>query len=127
VFEGIIQKVPAISDFSARFLESASYNLLWQSYVQTGEEIWEEAVGLGWFFGTYRGRHVIHHDGSDPGFDSTLAIVPAEDAAVVVLANANTAAVGNVTDAALDVLVGVEPQLPKSHRSRCPSGPHWRL
>jgi CubicO group peptidase (beta-lactamase class C family) len=96
-----------------QIVQSESYNLLWQSYVQTGEEIWEEAVGLGWFFGTYRGRQVVHHGGSDPGFGSELVIVPAEDAAVVVLANANTAAIGSVTDAALDVLLGVEPQVPK--------------
>jgi CubicO group peptidase (beta-lactamase class C family) len=97
-----------------RILQPESYNLLWQTYVQTGEETWGEAVGLGWFFGTYRGRHIIHHDGSDPGFSSELVIVPAEDAAVVVVANANTAAIESVTDAALDVLLGVEPQVPKS-------------
>ncbi len=95
-----------------QILQPESYNLLWQPYVQTGEETWAEAVGLSWFFGTYRGRRVIHHGGSDPGFDSDFVMVPDEDAAVVVLANTNTAAIGSVTDAALDVLLGVEPQLP---------------
>jgi CubicO group peptidase (beta-lactamase class C family) len=94
-------------------VQSESYRVLWQSYVQTGKEIWEEAVGLSWFLGSYRGRRVIHHGGSDPGFGSQLVVVPEEDAAVVVLANANTAAVECVTDAALDVLLGGEPEVPK--------------
>jgi CubicO group peptidase (beta-lactamase class C family) len=96
-----------------QIIQSASYNLLWQSYVQTGEKVWEEVVGLSWFLGTYRGHRMINHAGDDPGFDSELVIVPAEDAAVVVLANANSVAVGNITTAALDVLLGAEPQGPK--------------
>ncbi len=96
-----------------QILQSDSYNLLWQVYMQTGEEIWEEAVGLGWFFGTYRGRRVIHHGGSDPGFESDIVLMPEEEAAVVVLANSNTAPIGSLTDACLDFLLGVEPQAPK--------------
>jgi CubicO group peptidase (beta-lactamase class C family) len=94
-------------------LQSESYNLLWEAYMQTGEEIWEEAVGLGWFFGTYRGRRVIHHGGSDPGFESDIVLMPEEDAAVVIMANSNTAPVGSLTDACLDILLGIEPQLPR--------------
>lgn len=108
-----------------QIVQAESYNQLWHPYMQTGEEIWTEAVGLGWFFGTYRGHPVIHHGGSDPGFGAELVFVPAEDAAVVVLANANMAAIGSVTDAALDLLLGLEPQTPKPP-SRCPSVPHWR-
>jgi CubicO group peptidase (beta-lactamase class C family) len=96
-----------------QILQPESYNLLWQPYVRTDEEGWEEAVGLSWFFGTYRGRRVIHHDGDDPGFESNVVLVPEEDAAVVVLANSHTAPIGSITDAALDVLLGVEPQVPK--------------
>ncbi len=96
-----------------QILQSESYNLLWQPYVRTDEEGWEEAVGLSWFFGTYRGRRVIHQDGDDPGFVSNVVLVPEEDAAVVVLANSRPAPIGSITDAALDVLLGVEPQVPK--------------
>jgi len=94
-------------------LQPESYNLLWQPYVQTGRKGWGEAVGLSWFLGSYRGRRVVHHGGSDPGFGSQLVMVPEEDAAVVVLANANTAAVECVTEAALEVLLGGAPQAPK--------------
>ncbi len=95
-------------------LQPERYHLLWHPYVQTGETGWGEAVGLSWFLGSYRGRPVIHHGGSDPGFGAELVLLPGEDAAVVVLANANTTAIGSVTDAALDVLLGLEPQMPKS-------------
>jgi CubicO group peptidase (beta-lactamase class C family) len=95
-----------------RILQAESYTRLWHPYVATGEEIWEEAVGLGWMLGTYRGHAVIHHGGSDPGFSGEIVLVPAENSGVVVLANANTAAVGHVTDAALDLLLGFAPALP---------------
>jgi hypothetical protein len=70
-------------------------------------------VGLSWFFGTHRGRPIVHHGGSDPGFGAQVVLVPAEDAAVVVLTNDNTAGNGVVTDAALDVVFGGEAQVPK--------------
>jgi CubicO group peptidase (beta-lactamase class C family) len=96
-----------------QILQPGSYSLLWQPYAQPGEEIWEEAVGLSWFLGTYRGRRVINHAGSDPGFGSDFVMIPREDAAVVLLANSNTAPLGSVMEAALDVLLGEEPRAPK--------------
>jgi CubicO group peptidase (beta-lactamase class C family) len=96
-----------------QILQPGSYSLLWQPYAQPGEEVWEEAVGLSWFLGTYRGRRVINHAGSDPGFGSDFVMIPEENAAVVVLANSNTAPLGSVIEAALDILLGAEPQSPK--------------
>jgi CubicO group peptidase (beta-lactamase class C family) len=96
-----------------QIVQPESYDLLWHPYVQTGDEGWEEVVGLSWFFGHHRGRPIIHHGGSDPGFNSHLVLIPAEDVAVVVLSNDNTAANGVVTDAAVDILLGLEPQEPQ--------------
>ncbi|HSH83214.1 MAG TPA: serine hydrolase, partial [Herpetosiphonaceae bacterium] len=96
-----------------RIVQRETHNLLWHPSVRTGEEGLEEAVGLSWCLGTYRSRRVIHHGGRDPGFGAEITLVPDEDAAVVVLANSNTAAIGHTTDAVLDVLLGVEPKLPK--------------
>jgi CubicO group peptidase (beta-lactamase class C family) len=93
-------------------LQPQSYNQLWHNHVQTGATTWNEAVGLSWFFGTYRGHSIIHHGGSDPGFGTELVLFPDQGDAIIVLANSNTAAVGAVTDAALDLLLGLEPQLP---------------
>jgi CubicO group peptidase (beta-lactamase class C family) len=94
-------------------LQPESYNLLWHPYAQPGEEVWEEAIGLSWFLGTYRGRRVINHAGSDPGFGSDFVLIPEENAAVMVLANSNTAPLGGVMEAALDILLGEEPRMPK--------------
>jgi CubicO group peptidase (beta-lactamase class C family) len=96
-----------------QILQPASYNQLWHAYVQTGETGWEEAAGLSWFLGTYRGHPVISHGGSDPGFGTDLVMIPDQRAAVIVLANSNTATFGPMTDAALDLLLGLEPQAPK--------------
>jgi CubicO group peptidase (beta-lactamase class C family) len=92
-----------------QILQPGSYNLLWQLYAQPGEEVWEEAVGLSWFLGTYRGRRVINHAGSDLGFGSDFVMLPEENAAVMVLVNSNTAPLGSIIDAAFDVLLGLAP------------------
>lgn len=97
----------------AQILRPESYDLLWRRYVETGEQVWTEAVGLSWQFGAYRGSRTIHHSGSDPGFSSELVILPDQDSAVVVFVNANSAATGIVCDAALDLLLGLEPEPPK--------------
>lgn len=96
-----------------RILQPASYDLLWHRYVETGEVTWDEAVGLSWAFGTYKGHPTIHHGGSDPGFNTELVLLPEENAAVIVLANSYSSAVGKTTDAALDMLLGFDPETPK--------------
>jgi CubicO group peptidase (beta-lactamase class C family) len=96
-----------------QILQPESYSMLWHPHAQPGEEVWEEAIGLSWFLGTYRGHRVINHAGSDPGFGSDFVMVPDQDAAVVVLANSNTAPLGSIIEASLDLLLGLEPQAPK--------------
>ncbi|HYN88415.1 MAG TPA: serine hydrolase, partial [Ardenticatenaceae bacterium] len=96
----------------ARILRPATWERMWEEQARTGEEGWNEAIALGWFFGAYRGRRVISHGGSDPGFQAEFILVPDEDTAVVVLGNANTAAVWLTSDAVLDLLFGIEPQAP---------------
>jgi CubicO group peptidase (beta-lactamase class C family) len=93
-----------------QLVQPESYDLLWQPAVPTGDSGWGEAVGLSWFFGHHRGHPIIHHGGSDPGFGSQLVLLPEQDAAVVVLANDNGAGNGIITDAAVDLLLGLEPQ-----------------
>lgn len=96
-----------------QIVQPESYNLLWQPYAQPGEEGWEEGMGLSWFLGSYRGRRVINHAGSDPGFGADFVMLPEAEAAVMVLTNSNTAPLTSVIEAALDVLLGEEPQRPK--------------
>lgn len=96
-----------------RMLESPSHAELWRPHAHMNEHGWFEAAALGWFPGTYRGRRVVHHDGSDPGFETTLVLLRDDAMAVVVLANANTAPLRAITEAALDLLLGLEPLPPK--------------
>lgn len=98
---------------SNRILQPGSYDLLWAEYAQEMEDDQVESVGLGWFIRTHRGRRVIHHGGADPGFETTFAMLPDDGVAIVILANSNTAPVGSLAEAALDVLLGFKPQAPK--------------
>ena len=96
-----------------QLVSPAGHDLLWHPAVRIGKGGRQEAVGLSWFCGTYRGRRVISHGGSDPGFGADLVFLPDEDAAVIVLVNANTASFAGLTDPALDLLLGDTPAVPQ--------------
>lgn len=82
--------------------------------METGEKVWVEAAGLSWFFGSYGGYEVIHHGGSDPGFQAELVLIPARGDAVIAMTNSNTAGAAEVVDATLDWLLGLESKPSKS-------------
>ncbi|ACQ81984.1 beta-lactamase [Beutenbergia cavernae DSM 12333] len=95
----------------APFLSAASREAMWRPQLATG---WSDRAGsmaTGWFVGTYRGHRVVSHEGEDPGFNAYWALLPDVRGAVVVLANANTAPVLGLGDAALDVVLGVEQEV----------------
>ena len=94
-------------------LGAAGYDLLWHRYAQAEEGDPSEFAGLGWFLGTYKGQRMISHGGSDTGFDTTFVLLPEEGIGVVVLANTLPAPVSQIREAALDVLLGFEPRMPK--------------
>jgi tetratricopeptide (TPR) repeat protein len=71
--------------------------------------VFHEEIALGWFWGKHRGYAVVNHSGEDPGFNTSLAMVPERGVGVVVVANSNTAPTFSLTKAALDVLLGEEP------------------
>lgn len=96
-----------------RILRETTYATLWQPVAVTGEETWAEKSCLGWFRGTYRERPVVHHGGSDPGYFADKILLPEEQLGVIVMANAYCAPAWGVTDAALDLMLGLEPTLPK--------------
>ncbi len=80
---------------------------MWTRVAPVGRSPWMEAVGLGWFLGTYRGHRTVSHSGADPGFLSKLVLLPEQRTGVVVLANSNTAPISAVLTAALDLALGV--------------------
>ena len=75
----------------------------------TGWDGLNEQISLGWFWGPHGPHRTVNHSGDDPGFLSSLAIVPDLRAGVAVLANCNTAPTSTITKAILDVLDGQDP------------------
>jgi CubicO group peptidase (beta-lactamase class C family) len=95
------------------FVSETGHAALWHPEVVTGEQGWDEVRCLGWGRGTYRGHPVVHHSGSDPGYFADLVLLPELQAGVVVMANAYCATAWGITDAALDLLLGLAPALPR--------------
>ncbi len=93
-----------------KILDPASYDLLWKPWFKIGGEDSEDAVGLSWFLGSHRGEKTISHGGGDTGFNSYLILVPERSSAVVVMCNYIPAPVRYLGEAALDMLLGFEPE-----------------
>ena len=80
---------------------------MWKSWFKTGEE---SSVGLSWFLDKYRGDATVGHAGGDTGFSSNLLMLPGRYVAVIVLCNLNSAPIFRISNAALDILLGDEPE-----------------
>jgi CubicO group peptidase (beta-lactamase class C family) len=93
-----------------KILEPASFDLLWKPWFKIGAEDSEDAVGLSWFLGSHKGKKTISHGGGDTGFNTYLILLPARSAAVVVLCNYIPAPIRYLGEAALDMLLGFEPE-----------------
>jgi CubicO group peptidase (beta-lactamase class C family) len=93
-----------------QILKSSSYDVLWKSWFKTGGDKSLDSVGLSWFLREYRGEKSVGHGGGDMGFNTYLVILPEKSMAAVVLCNFIPAPVGYVTNAALDTLLGFEPE-----------------
>lgn len=68
---------------------------------------------MSWFVQSYRGHHMLRHDGEDVGFQTDLALLPEQDLAVTVLTNTIPGPVNAMTHAIVDLLLGIEPEFPK--------------
>ena len=82
---------------------------MWQPVVPVGDSPWEEAAGLGWSVGGYRGHRALSHSGADPGFGSKIVLMPERRIGVVLLANSNTVPTGPLGRAALDIALARAP------------------
>ena len=96
-----------------RVLRATSFEQLWHPVKETGPKYPDESVGLSWFIDTYRGQRRIRHDGVDTGFQSDLVILPDQSMAVIALANTIPAPTNMITDAIVDILLGLEPNIPR--------------
>jgi CubicO group peptidase (beta-lactamase class C family) len=93
-----------------KILEPASYDLLWKPWFKIGGEDSDNAVGLSWFIGSHRGEKTISHGGGDTGFNTYLILLPERSSAVVVLCNYIPAPIRYLSEAAVDILLGFEPE-----------------
>jgi len=93
-----------------QILRSSSYDVLWKPWFRIGGEASRDAVGLSWFLGEHRGERSVGHGGGDVGFNTYLTILPEKSMAVVVLCNFIPAPVSYISKAALDILLGFEPE-----------------
>ena len=96
-----------------RILPATSFEQLWRPGQPTGPTHPNEFVGLSWFIDDYRGHRRIRHDGADVGFQSDLILLPDQSLAVIVLANTIPAPLNIVTNVIVDLLLGLEPELPQ--------------
>lgn len=87
-----------------RILKSATYDLMWKP---PGEQF--PQIGISWFLGKYREQPVVSHSGGDTGFVSNLVILPEKKIAVVMMSNYDRAPLRLITNAALDVALGLKP------------------
>jgi CubicO group peptidase (beta-lactamase class C family) len=87
-----------------RILKSSTLDAMWKP---AGEQ-WHQ-VGISWFLGEYKGHATIGHSGGDVGFVSNLLLVPDKSIAVVMMSNFDRAALKPLTNAALDVALGLKP------------------
>ena len=66
-----------------------SYDAAWTIYSETPFPPPETSYGFGWQIGDHAGEQVVGHSGIDIGYNSFLAMLPAQSAAVIVMTNFN--------------------------------------
>jgi len=94
-----------------RILRSSSYDILWApATLNNGKKT---NVGLSWFIGEHNENRTISHQGADPGFTSYFVMLPEKSIAVIGLCNCHFAPITEITFMVLDIVLGLEPRLPK--------------
>jgi CubicO group peptidase (beta-lactamase class C family) len=88
-----------------RILKPSTYDLMWKP---AGEQF--PQIGISWFLNKYREHAVVMHSGGDTGFVSNLVLIPERKIAVVMMSNYDRAPLRAITNAALDVVLGLTPE-----------------
>lgn len=87
-----------------RILKSSTYDLMWKPPAQQFQQI-----GISWFLAKHKELMVVRHSGGDTGFVSNLVLLPEKRVAVVMMSNYDRAPLSLITNAALDVALGLKP------------------
>jgi CubicO group peptidase (beta-lactamase class C family) len=95
-----------------RILTKATLDRMWRAARQIaspGPDERREAIGLSWFLGEHRGKRIVSHGGGDTGYVTDLVLIPEGRKAVVWMANVDWMDHDPLTNASLDVLMGLTP------------------
>jgi serine beta-lactamase-like protein LACTB, mitochondrial len=108
---GLISSADDMAKFAAAMLadslvKPATRELMWTVAKPTGGK--PSHYGLGWFITDKFGVHLVGHTGGQQGTDTTLLLVPARRAAVVVLANMDDVNTTPIAEEVLRVLLDVD-------------------
>ncbi|MCP4221160.1 MAG: beta-lactamase family protein [bacterium] len=92
-----------------KILDAASYDILQHPRVKIGaDSSARNHIGLSWFLKEYKGEKTVGHSGSDAGFMTNFVMLPGKSVAVVVMANTMPAPIEEITNTALDIILGHE-------------------
>jgi len=86
-----------------RILKDSTYDVMWKPATDASQG---RRVGISWFLLDHKGQTVVMHGGSDDGFLTLVAFVPAHKAGVVVMTNTDSAPVFDIGMKALDMALG---------------------
>jgi CubicO group peptidase (beta-lactamase class C family) len=85
-----------------RILKSSTYDILWKPAAPIPERNWH--VGISWFLAEAKGQQIVMHSGSDDGFTTHLALLPARKAGVVMMFNCDhVSSIKKIWEAALGI------------------------
>ncbi len=87
-----------------RILKASTYDLMWKPASAQFQQI-----GISWFLQKYKDHSIVTHSGGDLGFLSNLVLIPDRSIAVVMMTNFDRAPMRQLTNVALDVALGLEP------------------
>ena len=86
-------------------LSKDNWKLMLSDTVRTGANSPEtEYYGYGWFKSMYKGREIVYHGGSLPGFRTIYFRIPAEGTAIIVLTNSDHADPRTIAKGVADLL-----------------------
>jgi len=108
-----------------KVLNTSSYDELWHPWVKNeeGEIAKYGDIGLSWFVGEYKGEKTIGHGGSDDGFQTNFVMLPEKSIGIIVMANILPAPVDEITQIAIDIILGNDITLIKPLASI----PTWKI
>jgi CubicO group peptidase (beta-lactamase class C family) len=88
-----------------RILKESTYEIMWEPMDKSFQE-----HGISWRLGEHRSCRTVFHGGHDTGYRSCLILLPQLNLGVVAISNYDLTPIKEITDGAVDALLGFEPK-----------------